>query len=183
MTEVKRPRALWAWGAYAAALLWVGLVFGRARGALSGDRQSAFREEGRRIAACWADRLAERWGDEEDRPLLLRGNSGHPDSRAAALLDERGNPGHAFGGAALPPPIRASDPVDQDLGTDPPAWGFWAPVWVEGRRAGTLFWSRDAGALRQAARRADRALAAAWAWFAAAGSLGALFFSRRFSFL
>lgn len=125
----------------------------------------SFAAEGRRLAALWAARLADRWDQKSVREVLLRRLYAEPDSRAAGLGDGDGLLAVLHGVVAGdPPPGSADAPRDRPLSDG--VWGFWAPVVVAGERVGILFWARDAAPLDAADRRARRAGVAAFAWAA-----------------
>ena|GEM_PF-2853030 len=167
------------WGGYVLAVLWMGLVFFYANQRLAERAKSHFREEGRRLVSLWADRLTDSLDRPEKSLKTLRRFSGEPDSYSVALLDLQGDVKQSFGGTSDPPPSPKSEPLDQKETTSPPSWAFWAPVWKDGLRYGTLYWSRDARPLQNRIAQIRQALGVAWAWGAVAGALGSFLFLRK----
>lgn len=166
----------WVWGLYVLSLAWVAVLFVHVEQFLNITRSETYRQEGRRLVAVWADRIAEADAVER-REALLRRFSGDVDSRSAALLNDQGQMIQRVGEFSPPPPrLSFSEPIDRPLNNG--TWAYWAPLWVVGRRAGTLAWVRDATVLKRERTHAQRGLLAAWAWWAAVGALGGAFASR-----
>lgn len=164
------------WGLYVLSLAWVAVLFVHVERFLNVSRSETYRQEGRRLVEVWADRIADADGLER-REALLRRFSGEVDSRSVALLNDQGQMIQRVGESSPPPPhLSFSEPIDQSLNDE--AWAYWAPLWVAGRRAGTLAWVRDATVLKRERTHAERGLLAAWAWWAAVGALGSAFASR-----
>jgi len=158
------PRARFAIGA-GALLLFAGFYIAAVERYRRDVARRSYAAEGRRLAALWAARLADRWDQKPVRDVLLRRLYAEPDSRAAGLGGEDGVLVALHGGVAGdPPPGSADTPRDRPLSDG--AWGFWAPVVVAGERVGILFWARDAAPLAAADRRARRAGFAAFVWSA-----------------
>ncbi len=165
------------WGTYTLSVVWVGGILFSIHGSLVSSRGECFRREGRRLAQVWAERLAEAGSDLPRRSRLLRRFAGEMDTRAAVLLNEQGQPLETQGDpVSLPVLPSLSEPSDKSLSSD--SWVFWAPLWVDGRRSGMLVWVRNSQILHADRSRDRSGLLAAWAWWAAVGAVGAVFFSR-----
>ncbi|MBK8575617.1 MAG: hypothetical protein IPN90_08050 [Elusimicrobia bacterium] len=163
-------RFRWAWGVPLLSLAWGGLVFFHVHRYFDLNRTELFRQEGRRLVVLWAERIAET-EDPPERERMLRRFSGERDSRSATLLDDQGQILLTVGDSSPPPPrLPLSEPADRPREGD--RWDYWAPLWIDGRRAGYLAWVRDSSALKKDRAHVRRGLLAAGAWAAALGCLG-----------
>jgi hypothetical protein len=166
----------WVWGLYVLSLAWVAVLFVHVEQFLNITRSETYRQEGRRLVAVWADRIAEADGVER-REALLRRFSGDVDSRSAALLNDQGQMIQHAGESSPPPPrLSFSEPIDRPLNNG--TWAYWAPLWVAGRRDGYLAWVRDSSPLEKERTHTQRGLLAAWVWWAGIGALSVAFATR-----
>jgi hypothetical protein len=162
---------------YVLSLVWVGILFFYIQKSLAFSQAELFRREGRRLTEVWAGRLGDVGGDPVRQRALLRRLAGEMDSRSAILLDVQGRGLDTQGDPVVLPVLpHLSVPADQFHSAN--AWLFWSPLWVDGRRTGTLVWVRNSDSLQKDRTRDRRGLGVAWAWWAAVGALGAVYATR-----
>jgi hypothetical protein len=166
----------WVWGTYVLSVAWVGLILFHVHRHFDQGRKDTFRQEGRRLVGLWAEQISGA-GDERRQERVLRRLSGEMDSRSVSLLDVEGKVRLTVGDPSpAPPRLPFSKPSDRPLPGE--GWAYWAPLWIEGRRAGYLAWVRDSSALKKQRAHSQRGLLAAGAWWAALGAVGAGFATR-----
>lgn len=169
-------------GLYALGLLWGAALLLAVRRHIDAERLHRWRSDGLRALALAAAGLGDPGLPPSFRSTRVRRLSGEPDTRFAALWTEAGDPVVVFGTA---PSSRApavwtegsADRLEEDP-RDSTTSVFLSPLWREGRKAGVLSWGRWRPR-PGAGETADRALWAAFLWWAAAGAWGVWGIGRR----